>query len=208
MLVHPEPGATLTVDGQPIADAVELADDQADTPTMLELASLRLVLIRRGGERLGLRVRDTSAPVLRAFEGLDYFDIDPRWRLTGRLLRASPDTTIPVPDVLGNVIDERSPGVVEFEVDGRTYGLDALEAGPDALWLIFGDQTNGRETYGGGRFLVTGTVQEDDTVEVDFNLAYNPPCVFSPYATCPMPPRGNRLDARIEAGEKAWNAPD
>ncbi len=208
VLVHPAPGATVTVDGQPIADAVELADDQSDAPTMLELASLRLVLIRRGGDRLGLRVRDTSAPVLRAFKGLDYFDIDPRWRLTGRLLRASPDATIPVPDVLGNVIDERSPGAVEFEVDGRTHRLDALEAEPGALWLLFGDQTNGRETYGGGRFLVTGTVQEDDTVEVDFNLAYNPPCVFSPYATCPMPPRGNRLDVRIEAGEKAWNAPD
>ena len=82
---------------------MELADDQADAPTMLELGSLRLVLIRRGGDRLGLRVRDTSAPVLRAFDGLDYFDIDPRWRLTGRLLRGSPDATIPVPDVLGNV---------------------------------------------------------------------------------------------------------
>ena len=179
VLVHPEPGAALTVDGQRVADALELADDEADTPTMLELASLRLVLIRRGGERVGLRVRDTSAPVLRAFEGLDYFDIDPGWRLTGRLLRCSPDATIPVPDVLGNVIDERSPGVVEFEVDGRTHRLDALEAGPNSLALLFVDQTSGRETYGGGRFLVTGTVQEDDTVEVDFNVAYNPPCVFS-----------------------------
>jgi uncharacterized protein (DUF1684 family) len=206
--VHPEPGAVLTVDGRRIADALELADDEADAPTMLELASLRLVLIRRGGERVGLRVRDTSAPVLRAFEGLDYFDTDTCWRLTGRLLRGSPDATIPVPDVLGNVSDERSPGVVEFEVDGRTHRLDALEAGPDSLALLFGDRTNRHETYGGGRFLVTGTVGEDDTVEVDFNLAYNPPCVFSPYATCPMPPLGNRLDVRIEAGEKVWIAPD
>ena len=208
VLVHPEPGAPLTVDGRRLAGAMELADDQADAPTMLELASLRLVLIRRGGDRLGLRVRDTSAPVLRAFEGLDYFDIDPRWRLTGRLLRGSPDATIPVPDVLGSVMDEHTPGVLQFEIDGREHRLDALEAGPDSLALLFGDQTSGRETYGGGRFLETGTVREDDTVEVDFNLAYNPPCVFSPYATCPMPPPDNRLDVRIEAGEKVWIAPD
>jgi len=203
--VHPGPGAALTVDGQPLASALELADDEADTPTVVELASLRLVLIRRGESGLALRVRDTSAPVLRTFAGLDYFDIDRRWRLTGRLQRADPVATIPVPDVLGNVRAERSPGAVEFDVRGRTYRLHALEAGPDALWLIFADGTSGHETYGAGRFLVTGSVQPDDTVELDFNLAYNPPCVFSPYATCPLPPSGNRLDIRIEAGERMWN---
>lgn len=207
VLVHPEPGAPLTVEGRPVVDGLELADDEAEIPTMLELASLRLVLIRRGEGQLGIRVRDTSAPILRAFQGLDYFGTDPRWRLTGRLLRADPDATIPVPDVLGNVITDRTPGVVQFDVDGQTYRLDALEDGPGALWLVFADRTNGLETYGGGRFLVTGTVQEDDSVEVDFNLAYNPPCIFSPYATCPLPPRGNRLDLRIEAGEKVWTAP-
>ncbi len=205
VLLHPEPDATLMVGGRPVVDVLELADDEAKTPTMLELASLRLVLIRRTG-RPGIRVRDTHAPALRAFRGLDYFAIDPCWRITGRLLRDAPDATIPVPDVLGNVVDEHTPGVVEFEVDGQPCRLAALEAGPDALALVFGDRTNGRETYGGGQFLVTGAVRDDDTVEVDFNLAYNPPCVFSPYATCPMPPRGNRLDVPIEAGEKVFHA--
>jgi uncharacterized protein (DUF1684 family) len=203
VLVHPAHGVALTAGGLPVADGTELSDDEAETPTMLELASLRLVLIRRGG-RPGLRVRDTSAPTLRTFTGLDYFDIDPRWRLAGRLVRAEPGATIRVPDVLGNVADEPTPGTVEFEIDGRTYRLDALEAMPGHLWLIFGDRTNGHETYGGGRFLVTGAVQPDDSVEIDFNLAYNPPCVFSPYATCPLPSQGNRLEIRIEAGEKAW----
>jgi uncharacterized protein len=203
VLLHPEPDATLTVAGRPVVGVVELADDEADTPTVVELASLRLVLIRRAG-RPGLRVRDTAAPALRAFGGLDYFAIDPRWRITGRLVGGAPDATIPVPDILGNVVDGHTPGIVEFEVDGRPCRLHALEAGPDALWLLFGDPTNGRETYGGGRFLVTGTVRDDDSVDVDFNLAYNPPCVFSPYATCPMTPPGNRLDVPIEAGEKAW----
>jgi uncharacterized protein (DUF1684 family) len=207
VLVHPEPGSTLEADGRPVVDALELADDESETPTVLELGSLRLVLIRRGTSRQGIRVRDTSSRTLRAFRGLDYFGTDPRWRLTGRLLRADPGATIPIPDVLGVVNPERTPGVVQFDVEGQTQRLDALEGPPGALWLVFADRTNGHETYGGGRFLVTGTVQQDDRVEVDFNLAYNPPCVFSPYATCPLPPRGNQLDLRIEAGEKVWTAP-
>jgi uncharacterized protein (DUF1684 family) len=75
---------------------------------------------------------------------------------------------------------------------------------PGHLWLIFRDGTSGHETYGGGRFLVSGEVQPDDSVEIDFNLAYNPPCVFSPFATCPLPPAGNELPIRIRAGEKVW----
>lgn len=203
VLVHPAPGARLTLDGHGVADGTELVDDEAETPSMLALASLRLVLIRRGG-RSALRVRDTAAPALRAFDGLRYFEIDPRWRLTGRLLRSDPEATIPVPDVLGNVLAERTPGVVEFALDGRTHRLHALEAMPGHLWLVFGDLTNGNETYGGGRFLVSGPVRPDDSVELDFNLAYDPPCVFSPNATCPLPPPTNRLDARIEAGEMTW----
>ena len=99
---------------------------------------------------------------------------------------------------------EPTPGVVELDIGGRAHRLAALESEAGRLWLVFGDETNGTETYGGGRFLVTGPVQPDGSVEVDFNLAYNPPCVFSPYATCPLPPDGNRLPVRIEAGERAF----
>jgi uncharacterized protein (DUF1684 family) len=204
VLVYSAPDVVLTVDGRPVADGTELIDDEAETPTVLELASLRLLLIRRGEDRLALRVKDTAAPALRTFEGLRYFEIDPRWRLKGRLIRGDPDATIPVPDIVGNVNAERTPGVVEFDIEGRAYRLAALEAMPGHLWLLFGDETNGHETYGGGRFLITGAVEPDDRVEVDFNLAYDPPCVFSPYATCPLPPPGNRLQVRVEAGEKAW----
>jgi uncharacterized protein (DUF1684 family) len=204
VLVHPSPGAALTADGRPVLDGSELLDDQADVPTALELASLRLVVIRRGEGRVGLRVKDTSAPALRSFTGLPYFEIDPEWRLTGRLARAEPGATVPVPTVLGDVGGEPTPGVVEFTVRGRPYRLDALESMPGHLWLIFRDGTSGHETYGGGRFLVSGEVQPDDSVEIDFNLAYNPPCVFSPFATCPLPPAGNELPIRIRAGEKVW----
>lgn len=204
VLVHPSPGAVLTSDGRPVLDGSELLDDQADVPTTLELASLRLVVIRRGEGRVGLRVKDASAPALHTFTGLPYFEIDPEWRLTGRLVRAEPGATIQVPTVLGDVGGESTPGVVEFTVRGRPYRLDALESTPGHLWLIFRDETSGHETYRGGRFLVTGEVQPDDSVEIDFNLAYNPPCVFSPFATCPLPPEGNQLPLRIEAGEKVW----
>src|SRR5205823_11226817 len=193
----------LTVGGRPVPDGLVLADDQAEGgPTILELGSLRAYLIRRGAGRLALRVKDTASPALREFRGLAYFPIEPAWRVSGRLEPAQPGATLSVPDIVGDVIDEPTPGTVAFELAGSVHRLHALEAQPGHLWLIFGDATNGSETYGGGRFPVTGPVQPDDSVEVDFNLAYNPPCVFSPHATCPLPPDGNRLDVRVEAGER------
>jgi uncharacterized protein len=198
-----EPGGGVTVAEGPLPDGTELVDDSEDDPTVLALGSLRFYLVRRG-ERLGIRVKDGAAPAIKAFDGLDYFPIDPKWRLDARLEAAPPRTTIPVPDILGDINSEDSPGDVAFELDGVVHRLKALEAQPGHLWLIFGDATNGEETYGGGRFLVTGPVQPDDSVELDFNLTYNPPCVFSAYATCPLPPEGNRLPMRIEAGEKMY----
>jgi uncharacterized protein (DUF1684 family) len=204
VLLHPSDPA-LTIEGKPAADGLELVDDASEEgPTILELASLRAYLIRRGSGRMALRIKDIEAPALREFSGLDSFPIDAAWRINGRLHPAEPGTTLAVPDIVGDVLAEASPGVVAFELGGVAHRLHALEAQPGHLWLVFGDATNGAETYGGGRFLVTGPVQPDNSVEVDFNLAYNPPCVFSPYATCPLPPEGNRLPARIEAGERMW----
>lgn len=200
-----EPGAGVTVAEGPLPDGTELVDDSEDDPTVLALGSLRFYLVRRG-ERLGIRMKDREAPAIAAFGGLDYFPIDPGWRLEARLEPARPGTTIPVPDILGDVTADDSPGDVAFELDEEVHRLKALEAQPGHLWLIFGDTTNGNETYGGGRFLVTGPVQPDDSVEVDFNLTYNPPCVFSTYATCPLPPEGNRLPMRVEAGEKMYGS--
>lgn len=204
--VHPQAGAPLTISGEPVPDGLRLVDDDEGDPTILELASLRLYLIRRGEGRLALRVKDVAASALRTFSGLDHFPIDLRWRVAARLVPAVPGSTIKVPDIVGDVLDEPTPGDVAFELDGRRHRLHALEAQPGHLWLIFGDATNGRETYGGGRFLVSGPVEPDDSVEIDFNLAYNPPCVFSPFATCPLPPEGNRLAVSVEAGERTWGA--
>jgi uncharacterized protein (DUF1684 family) len=163
-------------------------------------------VIKRG-DRFGVRVRDTTAPALATFAGMPHFRIDPGWRLTGRLEAAAPGALIEIVDITGAVGSDPTPGSVAFERDGSTWRIAALAGGDDgSLWLIFGDATNGTDTYGGGRFLYTEPVQPDGSVVLDFNLAYNPPCVFSPYATCPLPPPQNKLALRIEAGETAWHA--
>ena len=185
-------------------DGEELQDDISGEPTVIDLGTLRMHVIRRG-ERLGLRVRDRASPALGAFEGMRHFPIDPGWRLTARLEAAPAGTEVEIVDVTGVVSRERTPGAVAFARDGATWRLDALPGGDDgSLWLLFADETSGEETYGGGRMLYTEPVAADGSVVVDFNLAYNPPCVFSTFATCPLPPPQNRLSLRIEAGELAY----
>lgn len=184
-----------------------MKDDTNGDPTVLELGSIRFHVIKRG-DRFGVRVRDSKAPALATFEGMTHFPMDPSWRVTARLEAAPPDTTIEIEDITGAHSHDATPGSVAFERDGTIWRIAALpgDENDGCLWLIFGDATNGTDTYGGGRFLYTEPVSSDGSVIVDFNLAYNPPCIFSPYATCPLPPSQNKLALRIEAGEKAWHA--
>jgi hypothetical protein len=184
-----------------------LVPDTAGEPTVIEIGSLHMYVIRRG-DRMGLRVRDHASPAIAAFRGMDHFPFDPGWRVAARLLPAEPDARLEIIDVTGDIGAEATPGAVEFERDGRTWRIDALPGDSDAsrLWLVFGDATNGDSTYGGGRFVYSEPVADDGSVVIDFNLAYNPPCVFSPYATCPLPPPQNRLPLRIEAGERDFHA--
>lgn len=186
--------------GEPVED-LSLVDDRDGEQTLLELGSLRLCLIERGG-RLALRTWDLEAPSRRDFIGVDHWPVDPGWRLDARF-EPTPGRRLAVPDVLGTTEDQASPGDVVFEAAGATHRLQALSGGETGeLWLVFGDATNGDETYGGGRFLYTPPPAADGSVVVDFNRAYNPPCVFSPYATCPLPWPGNVLSLRVEAGER------
>lgn len=182
---------------------LRLVSDHEGDPTMLELGSLRFCLIERGG-RPAIRIWDVASPARDVFDGIDHWPVDPAWRLDARF-EPSPGRTVAVPDVLGTIEERSAPGDVVFEVDGVTHRLQGLEGGDAGeLWLIFGDATNGAETYGGGRFLYTSAPDADGSVVVDFNRAYNPPCVFSPYATCPLPWPRNRLPIRVEAGERAF----
>jgi hypothetical protein len=201
----PAPGANVSVDDQPVTGLRTLVSDAAGAPTVLAVGSLRLHVIERGG-RFAVRTKDREAELLRRFAGIERFPIDPSWRLEASFAphedpRAA---TVPVPDVLGQVTESPSPGIVTFRRAGREHRLVALEGGDDgSLFLVFGDATNGDTTYGGGRFLYTEP-PDGARVVVDFNRAYNPPCVFTPWATCPLPPPGNRLELAIAAGEKVW----
>ena len=189
-------------DGRP-ASGLRMVSDLEGEATLMELGSLRICLIERGG-RLALRTWDLDAPGRRSFAGIDHWPTDPAWRLDARF-EPTPGRAIAVPDVLSTTEEQPSPGDVAFEVEGVTYRLQALLGGDSGeLWLVFGDATNGDETYGGGRFLYTSAPDADGALVVDFNRAYNPPCVFSPYATCPLPWPANRLPIRIEAGERTY----
>jgi len=197
------PGAQVTHEGRPVTEMV-VQPDTAGSPTVLQHGSLRFHVIRRG-DRFGVRVKDSQSPALRAFTGIDAFPIDPAWRVSARFEPYVPARKISVPNVLGDPTTETSPGALVFEVAGRTLRLEPVaEEGSEELFVIFGDGTNGHETYGGGRFLYAAQPDAQGRVVLDFNRAYNPPCVFTPYATCPLPPPQNKLAERIEAGEKSY----
>lgn len=195
------PGTKITSDGKPVTN-LALASDAKGKPTILEMGSLSFFVIERG-DRIGVRVKDSQSAALAAFHGLDTYPIQPAWRIDARFEPYDPPKPIQIPNILGQVIEDTSPGAVVFDWQGKTYRLDAMGSPEEGLSLIFGDLTNGKETYGAGRFLETGPAK-DGRVAVDFNLAYNPPCAFTAFATCPLPPAQNKLALRVEAGEKKY----
>jgi uncharacterized protein len=196
-----EPAAGVTSEGKPVT-SLALTSDAQGKPTVLHLGSLSFFVIERG-ERVGVRIKDTESPVRAHFKGLDYFPVDPSWRVEARFEPYQPAKSLPIPNVLGSIDPSPSPGAVVFQHGGKTFRLEALEGEEGGLFLIFADPTNGKETYGAGRFLYTDAPR-DGRVVVDFNKSYNPPCAFTSFATCPLPPRPNRLAVPVPAGEKKY----
>jgi uncharacterized protein (DUF1684 family) len=197
--VRLEPGVAGSLAGRPVVTTPLRAETDR-----LRVGRLDLQVIRRGG-RLGLRVRDPEAPARREFAGLSHFPVDERLRVVARFLPQATPRTIPIPNVLGTVNDMPTPGDAVFHLAGREYRLSPVLEAADAqeLFFIFRDRTSGRQTYGGGRFLYTD-LPRDGRVVLDFNRAVNPPCAFTAFATCPLPPPQNRLDVAVEAGEKTY----
>lgn len=203
--LEPAAGSGLrTVDGGAVMGTTPLAPDTTTEPTILELGTVSFYVIERG-DRYGIRVKDSASPALQAFQGLDYYPIDPAWRVEARL-EPEEGATVTVPNILGQVEDVRAPGIVVFRApSGEELRLTPMQDAPDGdLFFVFGDPTNGHKTYGGGRFLYADPPGEDGRVVLDFNRAYNPPCAFTPYATCPLPPDVNKLDVPVLAGEKSY----
>ena len=197
------PGVAVTHDGKSVR-SLDLASDEKGEPTVLRHGTLSFHLIRRG-DRLGVRVKDSASPGRRSFRGIASYPVAAAWRVPARFEPYPAGKTIPIPNVLGNVTREPSPGALVFSIGGQERRLDAVEEeGEDEFFLIFGDSTNGTTTYGAGRFLYARRPGADGRTVVDFNKAYNPPCAFTPFATCPLPPQQNRLPVAIEAGEKSY----
>jgi len=199
--VEAAPGSPLTVNDEPIAGRIALGDDNSEETDYLGLGRLRFHIIKRG-ERYGVRVKDPESSRRLNFSGIEYFDFDPAFRLDATMKPFDEPREVELPTAAGTTASLLAPGEVEFVVNGERHTMLPLvgEPGETTLWFIFKDRTSGKETYG-FRYLYS-ELEEDGRVDLDFNYAYNPPCAFTPYATCALPPKENRLDTRIEAGER------
>ena len=190
----------IKVDGELVSETVRIFGEDREGE-LLTVDSLGFFIIQRG-ERIGIRLRDYIHPRLDELQHIDRYPPDQGWIIKARFIEPEEELTIMVPDVLGEINEEKSPGILEFEFEGETCRLYPTGS-KESLFIIFADDTNALETYGGGRFLSGGAVDDDGYAYLDFNKAYNPPCAFSPWATCPLPPRENFLPFGITAGEKA-----
>lgn len=172
--------------------------DTAGSPTIVSSGDLTMFVIQRGS-RLGIRLKDNKSELRSHFKGLRWFPVNERYRIEAKFVPYNPPKMIAVPDVLGDTSQSPCPGYVAFTLGGKEYRLEPMSEGR-SLFFVFKDLTSGKETYPSGRFLYT-PAPKDGKVVLDFNRAENPPCAFTPYATCPLPPKQNRLAVRIEAGE-------
>lgn len=193
----------VTIDGERLSEAVLIADTEGKATTVRYGTFSFHVIFR---ESFALRVKDSQAAARLNFEGVENYPINGDWLINGRFIHAREGSTIEIVNVLGQVSDSSVLGTFEFEKNGKTHSLLGLvdeEAG-DA-WFIFADRTSGHDTYGAGRFLHSDAMPVDGYLTIDFNKAYNPPCAFNPYSTCPLPPQRNRMDLEVTAGEKDFH---
>ncbi len=186
--------------GEMPADHRMLKTDQTGDPDLVKHLPLEWFIIERNG-KYAIRLRDLDHPHLGMLDSIERFPADLHWKKTARFHPYDTARRMMVPNVLGDLTEAEVPGYLEFRHQGRNYRLYPTGTA-DHLFLVFADETSARETYSGGRFLDAGKVRENNRVVLDFNKAYNPPCAFTPFATCPLPVRDNILPIRVTAGEK------
>jgi len=179
------------------------ADDQG-TPSVIRSGSVSFTLVRRNG-RLALRVRDNDSPTRTDFPGIDLFPYDPSFVVEATVLPAASDEKVAITNVTGFVEEQPVAARLRFTLLGQPQQFVATAGQGGRLFIVFGDATNGSQTYGGGRFMDVAA-PADGRVSLDFNRAFNPPCSFTSFATCPLPPEGNRLGGGVTAGERAPRA--
>lgn len=194
------PGVEAKIEGK-IVNSAKLQADVSGHATVIELGSLRMHIIKRG-DRLGVRVKDLNSEAVRKYAGPVFFPLDMTYRVTGTFVPSDGKKTVDVPNVLGDVTPTPMPGDVHFNLNGRELTLTALSGDPaKGLSFVISDATSKTDTYPGGRFLDSDPVVNGKVV-LDFNRAYNPPCAVTPFATCPLAPKENRLAVAVPAGEK------
>ena len=194
------PNADVRVQGKKVS-RIELTTDAQPDPTQLQVGLVSIVVIQRA-DRVGLRVRDPDSPARREFKGLRWFPYNPGWRLEGKFVPFTSPEKLRVPDVTGGTQEFDCPGVIVFSAQGAEHQLSvAKEAGESDFFVMFRDETSGRSTYAAGRFLYVSKPDAGGNVIIDFNRAYTPPCGFTAFATCPLPPQQNWLRLAVEAGE-------
>ncbi len=198
-----KPGVVVDHNGQAV-DSIMMKNDLEGEPTILTYGTLSWYVIKRG-DKVGIRLKDSESKARQEFKGIKMFKIDPCWKVVASFKPYNPPKTIEIPTVLGTVEQDTSPGALEFTLFGKTYSLDpTAEPGYERWFIIFADGTNDEQTYGAGRFLYVDVPGKDSTTVIDFNKAYNPPCAFSPYATCRLPPEENYLPIPVTAGEEKY----
>ncbi len=198
----PNAGAFALIDSQP-AQPTELRYRDGTAPSLVKSGTVSFFVIQRG-ERVALRVKDADSARRRQFPGLDFFEVDPAWRIEAQWVPFDPPHETKITNMIGQVSPASVPGKAVFTVEGHTIELLPIDEGPgEPLFFVISDVTSGEETYEASRF-VYADAPKDGKVILDFNLAQNPPCAFTPFATCPLPPKENRLPFRVPAGEKKF----
>ena len=208
-LLSPTEGfsSSVLLDGKPATSPATLAPDDSPHPSELASGDVRITVIHRG-DRYYLRIKDAYAPTRVHFRGLNWYAPNPPLRITAKWIPYTPAKTLRILNVLGQTSEEQAPGYAEFQIANKTYKLEPLVEGK-SLFFDFRDLTSRTTTDGAGRFLNTdfpsNGLAKPGTVVLDFNYAHNPPCGYTPYATCPLPTEANRLAVAIPAGEKRYD---
>jgi uncharacterized protein (DUF1684 family) len=199
---QPRDGVARFGDGTPVTQATDLKPDGEGPNDQIRVGEMTLS-VHASGERLAIRVRDEHGEVVRSFVGFHWFPIDEKYRVTARFIKDPEPHDVVIPNLLGDKDTYKTEGIVEFTLNGRKLRMRPMTTRPKRFYFIFKDATSGHETYAAARFLYSDLL-DDGTTILDFNEAYNPPCAFNPYTTCPYPPAENRLKVRILAGEKNY----
>ena len=192
----------VALNGNKVKEA-RLQNDLSGIPCVMSVGSYRWNIIKRES-KYGIRLRDLNAPLVKYFPGIETYPADKSWRIEASYVKFPQPRKIIVPTILGTVEENTVNGNLTFTKDGNKYSLMPIVEN-DSYFLIFADETNGEETYGAGRYLYTALPDSNGKVILDFNKAYNPPCAFKKYATCPLPPKDNYLHLKVTAGEKKYD---